>query len=82
MVILEGMRYDAHFEYKKEGDCFNAYFLLKLEQWHIEAYEDITLIIHELPLDADYNLMAEIYRDYKYKNGLKIFVIKAGILLF
>lgn len=71
MVILEGMRYDAHFEYKKEGDCFNAYFILKLSEWDIEAYEDITLIIHELPLDADYNLMAGIYRDYKYKNGLK-----------
>ena len=71
MVILEGMRYEALFEYKKEGDKFTACFILKLLEEHIEAYEDITLILHELPLDADYNLMAEIYRDYKYKNGLK-----------
>lgn len=77
MVILEGMRYEALFEYKKEGDCFTACFILKLLDEHIEAYEDITLILHELPLDADYNLMAKLYRDYKYKNGLKSIKEKA-----
>ncbi len=71
MVILEGMRYESLFEYKKEGDLFTACFILRLQEEHIEAYEDVTLVLHELPLDADYNLMAQIYREYKYKNGLK-----------
>ena len=71
MIIIEGMRYEALLEYGKSGDTFNTSLLLKLKEEKIDAYEDITFYYYELSQNADYNKMAEIYRNYKYKNGLK-----------
>ena len=71
MVIIEGMRYEIFCEYSKNGEDFSISFLLKLKEYHIEAYEDITLFLYHLPLDSTYNTMAAVYRNYKYSNGLK-----------
>ncbi len=71
VAIMEGMRYETHFEFKKEGNQFSSCFLLRLKDDHVDAYEDITLMVYELDNTADYNTMAKIYRDYKYANGLK-----------
>ncbi len=71
MVIIEGMRYEALCEYTKQGEDFTICFLLRLGKEHIEAYEDIVVHFYQLDESATYNTMAEIYRNYKYENGLK-----------
>lgn len=76
MVIIEGMRYEVVVEYGKSGNNFNATFLLRLKTEKIDAYEDITFYYYELPQNADYNKIAEVYRNYKYKNGLKTIIDK------
>ncbi len=75
-VIVEGMRYESFLEYGKNGNSFKATFLLRLKEEKIDAYEDITFYYYELSPNADYNNVAEIYRNYKYKNGLKTIIDK------
>lgn len=75
-VILEGMKYEAVFRYYRQNNVNNAYFVLRLQEENIEAYEDITALVYKLPNDATYSDMAKIYRDYKYKNGLKTIIEK------
>lgn len=76
LAVMEGMR----FEFKILGQIKNGRYSIA-PVWQIGesgfgAYETPSILVYELPMEADYNEMAKVYRRYKESRDPEIRPIK------
>ncbi len=75
IAIVEGMRFEAEAQLAVKGGVYTMCARWRTGETGIGAYEDMSLLVYELPKEADYNEMAKVYRRYKFANdpALKTF---------
>lgn len=76
LAVMEGMR----FEFKIAGSIKDGKYavapLWQIAECGFGAYETPSVLVYELPLEADYNEMAKAYRKYKESRDPEIRPIK------
>ena len=79
IAVMEGMRFEHNVLIRSEKGNYSA-----CPVWHIAEigsapYEDMTLVVYQLPLEADYNEMAKVYRSYKFAHDPAVRTLKERI---
>ena len=65
IAILEGMRFETEERLSVVDGVYRMYARWRVGETGIGPYEDMHLLIYELPKGSDYNAMAKTYRRYK-----------------
>ena len=65
LAVIEGMRFEFDVALSVVDGVYRMYPHWRVGETGIGAYEDMHLLIYELPKESDYNVMAKAYRRYK-----------------
>lgn len=68
IAIVEGMRFEYELRIKSANYSYTAapVWLVSKDKIGFDPYEDMTLVVYQLPMDDDYNEMAKLYRSYRF----------------
>ena len=68
IAIVEGMRFEYELRIKSANYRYTAapVWLVSKDKIGFDPYEDMTLVVYQLPMDNDYNEMAKLYRSYRF----------------
>lgn len=65
LAVVEGMRFEFNQRVTSEDGLYRAYPRWRVEDTGIGAYEDMSVVVYDLPTGAGYVEMAKAYRRYK-----------------
>ena len=65
LAVVEGMRFEYNQRVTSEGGVYRAFPRWRIEDTGIDAYEDMSVVVYDLPKGAGYNEMAKAFRRYK-----------------
>lgn len=66
IAIAEGMRFEHNILIRAYGGEYFGCPVWQIADIGSAPYEDMTLVVYQLPMDDDYNEMAKLYRSYRF----------------
>ncbi|MBE6414078.1 MAG: hypothetical protein E7035_05970 [Verrucomicrobiaceae bacterium] len=69
VAIVKGLQLEQRPRVVSEKGTYKIYTRFFIKQSAFDPYEDIIVDFYSLPLTADYNEMAKVYRDYQLGRG-------------
>ena len=69
VAIVKGLRFEHRPRVVSENGVYRIYARFLISHTAFDPYEDILVDFYPLPLTADYNDMAEVYRKYQLERG-------------
>ena len=69
VAIVKGLQLEQRPRVVSEKGTYRIYTRFLIKQSAFDTYEDIIVDFYPLPLTADYNDMAKVYRDYQLGRG-------------
>lgn len=79
LAVLEGMRFEHDLVLSAEKGRHEMFPRWRISEIGSPAYEDMTIVFYQLPLSADYNEMAKVYRSYKFSHDPAVRTMKERI---
>lgn len=76
LAVVEGMRFEYNQRVTSEGGVYRAFPRWRIEDTGIDAYEDMSVVVYDLPKGAGYNEMAKAFRRYKEARDPEIMPLK------
>ena len=79
IAIAEGMRFEHNILIRAYGGEYFGCPVWQIADIGSAPYEDMTLVVYQLPMDNDYNEMAKVYRSYKFAHDPSVRTLKERI---
>ncbi len=79
IAVMEGMRFEHDLLLLARGGRYEMFPRWRISEIGAAPYEDMTVVFYQLPLEADYNAMAKVYRSYRFALDPSIRTLKERI---
>ncbi len=79
LAVIEGMRFEAEIRVGVKEGVYSMYTRWHTGETGFGSYEDMSLLVYELPKGSDYNEMAKAYRRYKFATDPDMKTLKERI---
>jgi hypothetical protein len=79
IAVMEGMRFEHDLLLDSVKGVYAMYPSWNIAEIGFPPYEDMTVVFCQLPLAADYNEMAKVYRSYKFTHDPAVRTLKERI---
>ena len=79
IAVMEGMRFEHDLLLDSVKGVYAMYPSWNIAEIGFPPYEDMTVVFYQLPLAADYNEMAKVYRSYKFTHDPAVRTLKERI---
>lgn len=79
LAVVEGMRFEFNQRLTVTNGVWRMFPRWRVAETGLGAYEDMSVVVYDLPPGADYNDMAKAYRRYKEARDPEIKPLKARI---
>jgi hypothetical protein len=79
IAVMEGMRFEHDLKLDSAEGAYAMYPSWNIAEIGFPPYEDMTVVFYQLPLEADYNEMAKVYRSYKFAHDPAVRTLKERI---
>lgn len=79
LAVMEGMRFEHDLLLVSRKGAYSMFPRWRISEIGSAPYEDMTVVVYQLPQSADYNEMAKVYRSYKFANDSSVRTLKERI---
>ena len=79
VAVLEGMRFEHDLLLLARNGRYEMFPRWRISEIGSAPYEDMTVVFYQLPLEADYNQMAKVYRSYKFAHDPTVRTLRERI---
>ena len=80
VAVMEGMRFEHDLLLVSRQGTYSMFPRWRIAEIGSAPYEDMTVVVYQLPREADYNQMAKVYRSYKFARDPAVRTLKERVV--